>query len=77
MLLGAPGIATRTKKLLGAPGRTTRSKDATIMNELRRCYQMHPNSPVAHSDFQEEGPDGFWKVNDIIGYMFLGKVSEK
>ena len=29
MLLGAPGIATRNKKLLGAPGLTTRSKDAT------------------------------------------------
>ena len=27
MLVGAPGIATRNKKLLGAPGRTTRSKD--------------------------------------------------
>ena len=28
-LLGAPGIATRSKKLLGAPGIATRSKDAT------------------------------------------------
>ena len=28
-LLGAPGIATRSKKLLGAPGLTTRNKDAT------------------------------------------------
>ena len=28
-LLGAPGIATRNKKLLGAPGIATRSKDAT------------------------------------------------
>ena len=28
-LLGAKGIATRSKKLLGAPGLTTRSKDAT------------------------------------------------
>ena len=36
MVVGAPGIATRSKgiatsnkKLLGAPGRTTRNKDAT------------------------------------------------
>ena len=28
-LVGAPGIATKNKKLLGAPGLTTRSKDAT------------------------------------------------
>ena len=28
-LLGAKGIATRSKKLLGAPGHTTRNKDAT------------------------------------------------
>ena len=29
MLLGAPGLTTRNKKLLGAPGIATRSKDAT------------------------------------------------
>ena len=29
-LLGAPGIATRSKKLLGAPGRTTRSKKLLV-----------------------------------------------
>ena len=29
ILLGAKGIATRSKKLLGAPGIATRSKDAT------------------------------------------------
>ena len=29
MLLGAPGLTSRNKKLLGAPGHTTRSKDAT------------------------------------------------
>ena len=28
MLLGAPGIATRSKKLLRAPGLTTRNKEA-------------------------------------------------
>ena len=28
-LLGAKGIATRSKKLLGAPGLTTRNKAAT------------------------------------------------
>ena len=28
-LLGAPGLATSSKKLLGAPGLTTRIKDAT------------------------------------------------
>ena len=27
--IGAPGIATRSKKLLGAPGIATRSKEAT------------------------------------------------
>ena len=29
MLLGAPGLTTRSKKLLGAPGIATRNKDAT------------------------------------------------
>ena len=29
MLLGAPGLTTRSKKLLGAKGIATRSKDAT------------------------------------------------
>ena len=33
-LLGAKGIATRSKKLLGAPGHTTRSKDATITRSI-------------------------------------------
>ena len=40
-LLGAKGIATRSKKLLGASGRTTRSKDATSSKKLLgegHCY---------------------------------------
>ena len=31
MLLGAPGLTARNKKLLGAKGIATRSKDATSM----------------------------------------------
>ena len=41
MLLGAPGLTTRNKKLLEAPGIATRSKDATrnkIANVLRRSW---------------------------------------
>ena len=33
LLLGAPGLTTRSKKLLGAKGIATRSKDATSANE--------------------------------------------
>ena len=39
-LLGAPGIATRNKKLLRAPGLTTRSKDATRGSKLD-AYKPH------------------------------------
>ena len=44
MLLGAPGIATRNKKLLGAPGLTTRSKDATLLG----AYRAYPTTQRLH-----------------------------
>ena len=40
MLLGAPGITTRNKKLLVAPGITTRSKDAISLEAIASSFKQ-------------------------------------
>ena len=41
LILGAPGLTTRSTKLLGAPGIATRSKDATTI-PMDGCIYASP-----------------------------------